>query len=275
MTNTCTTPGCDRERSEHLYVCQGPGGCEERLQAVLDELPGLYREVEVTFSRQDVIGGDGGRKSAETALPHKPKAGDALAQISGEVNGWALVFAEAVGQAIVIELPAATGAVRLSYPPADPGQWLQRNVYTIVGNPRVGEALAALEGLERLALRVIDRPAEKLYAGACPEDGCLGILWAKPDAVSVRCTECRTSHSVEERRERIIIAASVMNVTQTVALAWVKILMDREIPYRTWQSWRARGRLHSSGENEEGKPLFRFGDVRDLAVAWMARGKAA
>jgi hypothetical protein len=273
--STCTTPGCGNHRSEHLYVCQGEDSCEQRLQTVLDELPHWYHEVELTFSRQDAIGGDGGRKSAETSLPHKPKAGDALALIAEEVNGWALHFAEAVGQATVIDLPSITGTVRLSYPPVNPGRWLQRNVYTIVGNPRAGEALAALEGLRGLAMRVVDRPEEKLYAGACPVEGCLGILWARPDSAFVRCQVCRVSHPVAERRQRMIDAAAVLNVSKSVALEWVRILMDRSIPDGTWGSWRSRGRLHLVGVSAEGLELFRFGDVRDLAINWMARKKAA
>lgn len=275
MSNVCTTPGCGRERLEHLYVCRGEGGCEDRLQAVLDELPGLYQHVEETFSRQDAIGGDGGRKSAETSLPHKPNAGDALATISEVVAEWALVFAEAVGQATVVELPAVSGSVRLSYPPDNPGEWLRRNVYSIVGQPRAGEALAALEGLQALAMRVIDRPGERLYAGPCQEAECHSVLWAKPGDAVVKCWSCRKVFLVKDRREWMINAAAVMRVTQATALAWVKLLMDAEVPYRTWQSWRARGRLHSAGENVEGKPLFRFGDVRDLAVQWATRGKKA
>jgi hypothetical protein len=283
--NTCTTPGCGRERPEHLFVCQGDGqydgGCEARLQAVLDELPGLYRHVEETFSRQDAIGGDGGRKSAETSLPHKPNAGDALATISEVVAGWALVFAEAVGQATVVELPAITGSVKLTLPPQNPGGWLRRNVYSIVGQPRAGEALAALEALQALAMRVIDRPGERLYAGPCPTVGCVSYdgtraaLWAQPGDAAVKCWTCRTVFMVQARREWMVNAAAGRWVTQAVALAWVRILMDAEVPYRTWQSWRARGRLHVAGEDGEGKALFRFGDVRDLAVLWMARGKRA
>jgi hypothetical protein len=91
----------------------------------------------------------------------------------------------------------------------------------------------------------------------------------------VRCRVCGADHDVVERRERMVAAAAVLNVSKTVALSWVSLLMDRSIPDGTWRQWRSRGRLHVHALTVEGSELFRFGDVRDLAITWMSRKKAA
>lgn len=260
MKNLCTTPGHEsRPRSGDLWVCNG---CIHGLEEDLASISVLWKELSVTLTRQDVIGGDGGRKSSETALPFKQPASEARWVIGNTIGTWARVLADHLGL----------------QDPLTPARWLAANVDKLAAHPAAGEAVDEIREMVKLAYRVIDRPPELLFAGKCPSvqpGPCAGVLYAKPGDDEVECPECERRYDVTVRRERMLDAAAVLNVTKTTALGWVRLLMDREIPDGTWRSWRTRGRLHVRALSAEGQELFGFGDVRDLAISWMARGKAA
>lgn len=257
MTGMCTTPGHeDRQRPEHQWICNG---CLHGVEQDLASVTALWDELTITLTRQDVIGGDGGRKSAETSLPFKTAASETM---------W--VLTDTVSSA------ASDLAVHLKMQfPLHPARWLCANIDRLGSHPEAGRLVEEVRSAVRLAYATIDRPPERLFAGRCPTEQCAGVLYAKPGDPNVACPACGEVFGVEERRERMVAAASVLNVTKTVALSWVKLLMDRDVRDGTWRSWRTRGRLHVHSINVEGQELFRFGDVRDLAVKWMARGKAA
>lgn len=265
--STCTTPGHeDRHRPEHAFIC---GGCVRKLEEDLDEATWLWDQLTITLTRQDVIGGDGGRRSAETSLAFKPGASEAM---------W--VLAETLGAAAG-ELAAALG---MQYP-LNPVRWLKANVDRLAGVAEAGRLVDEIRSATWLARATVDRPAAMVLCGRCPSmvdaAQCTGVLYARPkDADRVAdefavCPECGASHEVKERLDHMINAVAVLNVTKATALVWIKVLMDRQIPDGTWRQWRSRGRLHVYAVSVEGQELFRFGDVRDLAINWMSRKKAA
>lgn len=254
---TCTTPGHeDRRRPEHAFIC---GGCVKGLTEDLASVSALFDELAVTLTRQDVIGGDGGRRSAETSLPFKEAASEAAAVLTSTLTAAADDLSTHLGMQF----------------PLNPARWLWANVDKLAGYSEAGRLVDEIRYAVGEAYRAIDRPPELLFAGACASEDCPGVLYAKPGDRAVQCRECRADYDVVERRERMVAAAAVLNVTKTVALSWVTLLMDRSIPDGTWRQWRSRGRLHVHTVNVEGQELFRFGDVRDLAISWMARKKAA
>lgn len=256
----CTTPGHEsRHRPEHQWIC---GGCVRGLTEDLASVTALYDELVVTLTRQDVIGGDGGRKSAETALPFKLTASEAFEVLTDTLTEAAGDLADHLGMQF----------------PLNPARWLLASMDKLAGFDEAGRLVDEIRHAVGNAYRAIDRPPELLFAGKCPSiqpEPCTGVLYAKPGDVEVVCPACERRYDVAVRRERMLDAAAVLNVTKTTALGWVKLLMDREIPDGTWRSWRTRGRLRVHGLNASGQELFRFGDVRDVAITWMARGKAA
>lgn len=257
LQGTCTTPGHeDRPRPAHQWVCNG---CVTHLERDLASVAALKVELEVTLTRQDALGGDG-RGSAEVPLLFKQEASEARWLIGNTIGTWAGRLA---------------GHLGLSTAPDRPARWLSLHVHELATHPEAGEAVDQIAYCVREATRVIDRPPELLFAGACPTEDCDCVLWAKPGDTRVQCRECDEVYEVDERREWMIEAAAVLRVTQTTALAWLRLLMDKEIPYRTWQSWRARGKLPEQGVNAAGQPLYLFGHARDLAVRWIAKGRAA
>jgi hypothetical protein len=256
--NTCTTPGHeDRKRPEHQWIC---GGCVNGVEKDLASVTALWDELTITLARQDVIGGDGGRKSPEVPLPFKPAASETMWVLTDTITSAAGDLADHLGMQF----------------PLNPARWLSANVDRLGSFPEAGRLVEEIRSAVRLAYSTIDRPPDRLFAGRCPARDCEEVLYAKPGDSAVKCQACDAEYDVEQRRQRMLDAAAVLNVTKTTALSWLKLLMDREVPDGTWRSWRTRGRLHVRALSAEGQELFGFGDVRDLAIAWMARsGKAA
>jgi len=257
----CTTPGHeDRRRPEHAFIC---GGCVRDLTEDLASVTALYDELAVTLTRQDVIGGDGGRQSAETSLPFKLHASEAGDILAGTLTSAADDLSSHLGMQF----------------PLNPPRWLLASMDQLAGFDQAGRLVDEIRHAVRNAYRAIDRPPELLLAGRCSatveQIRCVGVLYARPGDVRTVCPECSIEHEVAERRQAMLDAAAVLNVTKTTALSWIGLLMDREIPDGTWRSWRTRGKLHVRSINVEGRELFGFGDVRDLAITWASRGKAA
>ncbi|MGW3992381.1 hypothetical protein ACWEF6_02725 [Amycolatopsis sp. NPDC004772] len=257
--STCTTPGHeDRHRPEHQWICNK---CVRQLADDLAAATDLWDDLTVTLTRQDEIGGDG-RGSSEPALPFKPSAGEAM---------W--VLAQSLGS-VASDLSLALG---MQFP-LNPVRWLAANTDKLAGSAEAGRLVDEIRSAVRLARATIDRPPELVFAGRCPadtEDGqCPGMLYARPTDDVVACGECGAQHEVRARRQRMLDAAAVLDVSKAKALVWIRVLMDREIPDGTWRQWRSNRKLHVS-RVVEGQELFRFGDVRDLAVGWVARKRAA
>ncbi|MFJ1765043.1 hypothetical protein ACIOD2_32280 [Amycolatopsis sp. NPDC088138] len=255
--STCTTPGHeDRHRPEHQFIC---GGCVNTLKSDLDDATTLWDELTITLTRQDVIGGDGGRRSAETSLAFKANASEAMWVLASSFGNVAGDLADVLGMQF----------------PLHPVRWLGANLDKLAGTAEAGRLVDEIRSAVRLAWATIDRPPELLFAGPCRVEGCEATMKAKPGDVLVECPECGAGYEVAERRQWMIDAAAVRRVTKRQALSWVSLLMDRSIPDGTWRQWRSRGRLRVHALSAEGSELFRFGDVRDLAINWMSRKKAA
>lgn len=255
--STCTTPGHeDRHRPEHQWVCSG---CVRTLKDDLTSAATLWDELTITLTRQDVIGGDGGRRSAETSLAFKANASEAMWVLASTLGSVAGDLADTLGMQF----------------PLNPVRWLGANVDKLAGTSEAGRLVDEVRSACRLAWATIDRPPELLFAGPCRTEGCETTMKAKPGDVHVECPECGVVYEVAERRQWMILAAAGRRVTKTQALSWVSLLMDRQIPDGTWRQWRSRGRLRVHALTAEGAELFRFGDVRDLAITWMSRKKAA
>lgn len=131
--------------------------------------------------------------------------------------------------------------------------------------------------LERRLVRMIDRPADRWYAGKCSvadDNGeCVAELYATVDRGWIDCPGCGIRHDVGERREVLLREAQDILVTATEAagalLAWTEYdgseakLVDRI------RKWRDRERLSTRGTIEIGgkdRTLYRLGDVQALMI---------
>lgn len=149
----------------------------------------------------------------------------------------------------------------------------QRPVW-IAAHPAAVELCADIaEAVERLA-RITDRPPERHYLGPCLSidlDGqeCPGDVH-QTGARPPECDQCGATHSADDRQAWIADMVQDQLVTAAEAAgalsAWGETITSGLV-----RKWAERGRIVAHGRNRDGRPVYRFGDCRALAVQTVSR----
>lgn len=267
MTERSCVTGCGRPTRDMLC-----GSCAVELLGALRELldrdgsPGLITELETTLSRQHVMSSGNGvaAPSAETPMPFHESASEVRWVLANTISTWARDLHECNPH---LRAPAGTTV--------DAATWMVGLPGLLALHPAADELHDEITHVVARIRRVIDLPPDRIYAGPCDAriDGerCPDHLYARPGHRRVQCGSCATEHDVEERRNWMISYAVDLRVTATVALGWARVLLDKTIPRGTWDSWVSRGRIVPHGTDGKGHPVFRFGDVQDLALAYVSK----
>lgn len=138
--------------------------------------------------------------------------------------------------------------------------------------------LGELLDLERRLARLIDRPADRWYAGKCSHQDqhgiCTAELYATMDRGVITCQACGTNHDVSTRRDFLLKEAGSYLVTATEAagalLAWTDYdgseakLVDR---IRKWRDREKLEVVEVTSLNGRDRHLYRLGDVQTLMIA--------
>ncbi len=261
----CSTPSCDYPTPPSAFVCKI---CVQAVTRDLASIPALIDDLHTTMTRQDRLGASGGRRGAETALPWKPTAAEALWVLSSTILEWVRGYQD-------------PDAAPFPDAPKVAAYWLLKHLPGVVTRPDAGQMVDEIAAAAAAAYVAIDRAPDKLLAGLCNADldeggQCEDYLYASVDgdgraARIARCRSCGAEHSFDERRAWMLGAAAELHLPANTALAWVRLLMGKSIPRGTWDSWVARGQVAAAERDHVGNPLYRFGDVRDRAAEWVAR----
>lgn len=265
-------------RPTDLFLCRI---CAERLADDLGDVPALVRELEVTFARLHRLGGSGAR-GAETPVVFHVAAADAAWTLANVIGTWAASLAEDRGLVLDLRRQRVLTPAKYQRDPADPylppndvaslsARWLLVNIGSVRMSEAGAELMDEIIDAVRHARHVVDRPPDLLAAGPCGAEGCESVLYFPAHAEIVTCRECGAEHDVEQRREWMIATASELLVSAPVALGWVRMLMGKTIPDGTWRSWLSRGRVLPHGLTLDGRPTYRFSEVRDLALEHVAK----
>lgn len=132
--------------------------------------------------------------------------------------------------------------------------------------------------LERRLARMVDRPADRRYAGKCSAltmDGrCEAELYARMDSGRVTCPRCKAEHDVTERRDILLSEAKHYLVTATEAagalMAWTDYEGSEDKLIDRIRKWRDRGKLDVADVTSlhgRDRHLYLLGDIQDLMVA--------
>ncbi len=133
--------------------------------------------------------------------------------------------------------------------------------------------------LERRLTRMVNRPADRWYAGKCSAHDtltgavCEAELYASTDSGTLTCRACGTQHDVASRRDFLLVEAKDYLVTATEAagalIAWTDYdgtetkLVDRI------RKWRDRNQLEVRDVTSllgKDRHLYRLGDIEELLV---------
>jgi hypothetical protein len=268
VTQPCET--CGRDIADGATFCVN---CAHKLDAALSaivEYQGLAYDLAIAISRQARIGSRDGARSTETPVAFDARASEAADHLKGVLAGWARIVAEETGA----ELPADTLAGIATF--------LRRWVGWLRHHQAGFEAWHEILDAVKDARRIVDRPAEKVYAGPC--DSCGQALYARPaaDYVTCRTPECEElTYPVEERR-RWMLGQIEDLIGGASYVATVCTGLGVKVSPSTIRMWVKRHKLQPRHYNppitEDGKPrpLYRVGDVIRVAAGEdiYATGKA-
>lgn len=267
MTAQC---GCGAPTGDGTTLCPR---CVNRLAADLDQVTWLERELDTALARQTAYGDRVGGRAAEHPLPYDPRASEAAWVLRDTLTN----VARAIAPEPTPERPE-TATERLSRPgwtdslgadlsAARIARSLAQRLDTIRRHPEAYPLADEVHAAVTNAKRVIDRPPARIYVGHCP---CHTDLYARPGAATVRCTGCGTTYDAAQRRAELLAAVEDRLATATEIARLLKSL-GHDITASRIRGYAHRGRLTPRGRNHEDNPLYRVGDVINLAIERKAR----
>jgi len=162
--------------------------------------------------------------------------------------------------------------VNLDYP-ADTLQamalYLARNMDRVRQHEAAADILAEVTAAVRHAVHVIDRPAQRVYAGPCD---CGTDLITKPGRTLVSCPACGATYGIAERIEwmRSRLDDHLGSASYAAAILPGIGVHVTASQIRTWASrhrLEVRHIVPPRYEGGPGQPLYRIGDIVTLVLA--------
>lgn len=269
---TCT---CGRPTRDVAYVCET---CIDNLARDLGEIPWLEDELETTTTRQQGINYAGATsKGAEIPSPVHWGAADARRHLTELLASWVLFCSEThvANQSPDQTLPAPE-LVPMS-------RWLLWRLDGLALVDIGPEIIDELTNAIAKCRRVIDRPADKLYAGRCDSEydagegqivTCPEDLYVRVGAKVVNCQTCGTPSDIPQRRARLLKEAEEVLATAVEISRAVSWLGTEPLTADRVRQWASRDRLLARGHDKDGRPMYRVGDAIDLLSGTTKRGAA-
>lgn len=263
---------CSRPVPDRLPLCQA---CGDSVVVELLAIPGLVVDLTITRIGAARFGARDGGRSADTPLPVRV-TGTRGIELVGEraytrletaVTGWARVLAETMHAVIPIGVnslvvmvysarerthaPRSALPFILATPLEQAAVWMASHPHEIRAHEGAGELAADIIGGTEGIRRVVDRPTELRYLGACAtvlENGepCAAALRAEVGADWVRCRRCRVQYEV--RKLEADARAAVENELYPLAdMARILTGLGAPVQRTTLYMWAQRRRIEPHG----------------------------
>lgn len=251
-------------------LCTAPAGtahickrCAHEITTTLERIPFLISQLEIVTTRQARYGTptDGSRSSI-TPLPFHAAASQTRIKLQAAL--------ETVAVALIHDTCPA------SPQPAIVARWLVRHVNDLRHHHDAHHLTRTLMQPAQKAETLIDRPADRWYAGPCnaETDGqeCGRELYAQTGAAIVECPTCHWQHDVALRRAWLLDAVEDHLANAATIARAVTWLSDTPVTPQRITNWVNRKRLIARGQEpytspanpDRTRPLYRVGDVLDL-----------
>lgn len=283
---TCPRPRCGRPIHDQGYVCRPCAGLIGDLLAVVVLAAG---EEVATIAKLDAISRNGGLLEP---LEPWPKAESALYPNPLPVNldaaerfSSATMALETAARAIEAErgaVMALTGPCRHNtcrriaegmvfiagalcadhgrHPLAYVATFLAEQLEWLRHRPDANVELGEIGNACTQIIAVVDRPADRWYAGNCGE--CGDELWPAAGVGTIRC-DCGAEYDADERRTWMLSQLEEMWLGAEQA-AHAMTSLGMPVVASTIRTWAERHRLAPHPESLPGRPRYRVGSVREL-----------
>jgi hypothetical protein len=81
--------------------------------------------------------------------------------------------------------------------------WLIGHMDRVRRHEAAADIVHEVTAAVRQAVRAIDRPPQRVYAGPCPDPGCRADLLTWPGHTTITCPGCGTIHDIATRQEHM------------------------------------------------------------------------
>jgi hypothetical protein len=251
------TPACAcGQPSPDAFLCKA---CTRELSLALLAAVTLAPDLEVAVSRQARFTGPQ-RGGGGSVLPFDERASDAAHALHAELSGWVRIHMAAG------DYPAGGIAAM--------ARWLLARTGRIRQHEGAADCHHGVTRAVRDAMRAIDRPPQRVYAGPCD---CGTDLTAKPGRSLVSCPSCGASYGVAQRQEWM--RTQLEDTLGTAAYAAAVLPgIGVHVTAGAIRMWASRHKLEARpGVPRPGgaaQPRYRLGDVMALARAAAAERDA-
>lgn len=282
MSNLCP---CGRPTDSGLCPT-----CHQSLQIALGDISSHWRDLDTVKARQTRYGASGSGRGGDKPLPVDARFlgrwedGSMLQEaVKVTIGTWGRVVmeerAEFTGPTHDSCLHVSCSVLRRSRTPRSdvPAycKYLLGHADWIRNQHWAPEILDELTDTAEQLRRMVDRPADKLFAGYCDE--CQGPLYAKVGQEQVKCRVCEHTYSVKDRRDAMWAEAQDHNGTAAEISRAISWLGELPLSADRIYKWVERKRLTERGHvTYRGRlvPIYRIGDVAALAAATDNQQKA-
>lgn len=275
-------PACGSKSSDWL-LC---GYCTDSLLEDLAELPGLFRDLRITHTRQSQFGGSS--SSGDSPVPFDRRAEPKMQAIRNTLGTWLRtldagdLYSRSAPICTCRPYRACQPHVIVTFTPGVSVRswcaWMAARIQRIRGHEAVEQMTADIHDCVTAARKVIDSPPDLILCGSCPV--CAHPMYAKVGEVETFCRQCKRANlaaaePVEIKAPTYDIKTSREGMLSLVEHQWVTIaecsslLASFGLPVRadTISNWARADRgavLSRRGTNTAGVALYRVGDVADL-----------
>jgi hypothetical protein len=243
----CAADGCNYPAQDGTICFH----CVGDLERDLGEVAAYRAELETSLARQSAIGEREGGRSAEKPLPIDMRASEALSVLRSTLVAWSRLVVEEDDAPWPDDTLDAMASLLMSRV-----GWLRVH-------PAGHEAVDELRAAMSLARRVVDRPADRWFAGPCSE--CKEPLYARPNAAQVSCRACELVYDVAERREWLREATESYLATAREISGLCQVMFGELVTASMIRGYAHRGTIapHGVKRDDRGRdvPLYRMGDV--------------
>ena len=280
------------------YLCPP---CIKTLDVALGNIPAYYDDLETLRTKQTRYASERTKGSIGKSQPLGMDPRFARAAIGSEVDHAVRNTVTTWVRLVMDEQPPLSGAhchhaclhvscgaiFRRKAPKYDTVRswcaYLQRQLAYVVRERWASEILDELTDVEARLSRLIDRPADRWYAGKCSiedDEGaiCEAELYALKTRGHVRCHGCGYEHDIEQRRDFLLREAREVLVTATEAagalMAWTDYSGSQEKLVDRIRKWatakdekpaRLATKGHATVKGQE-RSLHRLGDIEVLLM---------
>lgn len=227
-----------------------------------DASPGLAAQLEDQLARLGQAGTGNGGRGASGPLMYDASARRALDGLRAALASAVLDLGEGDGW------PADRGTEATQL--AAMAAWLLARIDRVRRHPRARGIRFEITDAVRRGRSVLDPSASLAYAGQC--EVCGGALFARGSAGSALCHKCqRVIDDVPARRTALLDEATAGLASRDDILDALPISYGLAVNDQVFRGWVRRGRLAQQGVGPDGEPLWRLGDVLELARAREAK----